>query len=270
MLEVDGFPEEWVRQANRMDEVWVPSEFNRRGFLDSGLKRPIHTMPLGVDPEYFHPGIVGHRDPRGDFVFLAALEWGERKEPWLLLRAFHDAFAAREPVRLLCKINNRDPAVNVQQEIRRLGLAASGGRISYLFNLEFPYYQLGSLYRSADCFVAASRGEGWDMPLMEAMACGLPAIATDWGGHREFFHDGVGYPLNVLDTVPAAARCEYYQGFRWAEPDPEHLRSLLREVYENRGEARRRGDAAAREVAERWTWAAAARKIVERLDAIRA
>ncbi len=269
MLEVDGFPAEWVRQANRMDEVWVPSELNRQGFLDCGLKRPIHKLPLGVDPEYFHPGIEACRSPAGDFVFLTALEWGERKEPWLLLKAFNDTFTAREPVLLLCKVNNRDPAVSVQQEIRRLGLDPAGGRIAYLFNLEFPYYQLGSLYRSADCFVATSRGEGWDMPLMEAMACGLPAIATDWGGHREYFHAGVGYPLSILGTVPAAARCAYYEGFRWAEPDPEHLRALLREVYEHRDEARRRGAAAAREVAEKWTWAAAARKIVDRLDAIR-
>ncbi len=269
MLEVDGFPEEWVRQANRMDEVWVPNELNRQGFLECGLKRPIYKLPLGVDTHYFHPGIKAYRNLRGEFVFLSVMEWGERKEPWLLLKAFSETFHAGEPVRLLCKVINRDLAVNVQRSIRRLELQASGGRISYLFNLEFPHYQLGSLYRSADCFVATSRGEGWDMPLMEAMACGLPAIATDWGAHREYFHPGVGYPLSIHGTVPAVARCADYEGFRWAEPDGEHLRSLLREVYENRVEAAQRGAAAAREVAEKWTWDAAAGKIAERLDTIR-
>jgi hypothetical protein len=269
MLEVDGFPKEWVRQARRMDEVWVPSELNRQGFLDGGLDRPVYKIPLGVDPRYFHEGVKGHPNPLSEFVFLTVLEWGERKEPWLLLKAFSDVFSAREPVRLLCKVINRDPSVRLKDEIRRLGLAASGGRISFLFNFEFPYYQLGSLYHSADAFVSTSRGEGWNMPLMEAMACGLPAIATDWGAHREFFHGGVGYPLEVRGTVPADARCPYYEGFRWADPDPEHLRALLREVYENREEARRRGAAAAREVADKWTWAHSARRIVERLDAIR-
>src|SRR6185295_1988499 len=48
MLEVDGFPRDWVRAAQKMDEVWVPSEFNRQGFLDSGLTRPIEIIPLGV------------------------------------------------------------------------------------------------------------------------------------------------------------------------------------------------------------------------------
>ena len=270
MLEVDGFPAEWVRQANRMDEVWVPSDFNRRGFLDCGLERPIYTIPLGVDPQHFHPGIEAHPNPLREFVFLASFEWGERKAPGLLLQAFNDTFTASEPVRLLCKINNRDTAVGVREAIRRLGLRDSGGKITYLFNFQFPYYQLGSLYRSADCFLATSRGEGWDMPLMEAMACGLPAIATDWGAHQDFFHDGIGYPLRILGTGPAVARCPYYEGFRWAEPDPEHLRSLMREVYENRDDAARRGAAAARQIGERFTWASTAQRIVERLDAIRA
>ena len=106
------------------------------------------------------------------------------------------------------------------------------------------------------------------MPLMEAMACGLPAIATDWGAHREFLHEGISYPLRIRGTVPAVAKCPYYAGFSWADPDPEHLRHLLRQVYEDRVEASRRGAAAAAEVAERWSWSATGKKIRERLAAI--
>jgi glycosyltransferase involved in cell wall biosynthesis len=268
MLEVDGFPKEWVREANRLDEIWVPSELNRQGFLDCGLTRPIFKIPLGVDPAYFHPGIRSVRNPHGELVFLASFEWGERKDPWLLLQTFNDVFSASEPVRLVCKVINRDPTISVKEEIRRLGLRESGGRISYLLNVDFPHYQLGCLYRSADCFVTTSRGEGWDMPLMEALACGLPCIATDWGGHREFFHSGIGYPLEVRRLVPAVARCPYYSGFRWADPDPEHLRHLLRTVYEQREEAARLGAAAAREMAARFTWRQSAGRIVERLEQI--
>ena len=268
MLEVDGFPREWVRQANEMDEVWVPTEFNRQAFLASGLKRPIHRIPLGVDPNYFHPGIQGFPNPMGEFVFVSNFEWGERKEPWLLLKTFNDEFSAREPVRLLCKIINVDSEVQVQSEIRRLELRQTGGKISFLINREFPHYQLGSFYRSADCFISAGRGEGWDMPLMEAMACGLPTIATDWGAHTEFAHDGIGYLLRVQGTIPAVSKCPYYEGYSWADPDPEHLRFLLRHVYENPKEARRKGQAAAAEMAKKWTWDRAAQKIVARLDAL--
>lgn len=270
MLEVDGFPADWVRQANRMDEVWVPSSFNREGLLRSGLQRPVEVMPLGVDPSRFHPGVTGYPNPHGEMVFLSVFEWGERKEPWLLLQAFNETFRAEEPVRLVCKVMNRDPDISVKGEIRQLGLREGGGRISYLHNLDLPYHQLAALYRSADCFVVASRGEGWNMPLMEAMACGLPAIATDWGGQADFLHEGIAYPLRVRAVVPAVAKCPYYAGFSWAEPDAEHLRHLLRHIYENRAEAQRRGAAAAREMAERWTWDHAARRIVERLEQLSA
>ena len=57
MLEVDGLPREWVRRANKMDEVWTPSHFNAGTFRASGVDRPIHVMPLGVNPAFFNPNI---------------------------------------------------------------------------------------------------------------------------------------------------------------------------------------------------------------------
>ena len=83
---------------------------------------------------------------------------------------------------------------------------------------------------------------------MEAAACGVPSIATGWGAHTDFLHEGIGYPLQVRGTVPAVARCPYYAGFSWADPDVDHLRNLLRTAFEDGDETRRRGSAAAEEV----------------------
>jgi hypothetical protein len=268
MLEVDGFPGEWVRQANEMDEVWVPSAFNRDGLAASGVTKPLHVMPLGVDPDHFHPEIRGVPNPNGDFVFLSNFEWNERKAPQLLLSVFNRTFRASEPVLLVCKVLNRQWERNVTAEVRALGLPSTGGRVAFLYNRDYPYSQMGTLYRSADCYVSASRGEGWDMPLLEAMACGLPAIATDWGAHREFVHDGIAWPLRIRGLVPAVSYNPNYEGFRWADPDPDHLAGLLRHVFENRDEARAKGARAAAEMAARWSWRRAAERIRARLDAI--
>ena len=92
MLEVNGFPAEWVRQANAMDEVWTPTEFNRQGLIDSGVTKPVHVVPLGIDPDHFNPDIRRIENPRGDFVFLSIFEWGERKYPELMLKVFNQVF----------------------------------------------------------------------------------------------------------------------------------------------------------------------------------
>ena len=91
MLETDGIPAEWARQANLMDEVWCPSEFNVKTFRDSGVTRPIHVIPLGIDPGYFNPQIRTSRVSER-YTFLSVFEWGERKAPELLMRAFNDEF----------------------------------------------------------------------------------------------------------------------------------------------------------------------------------
>lgn len=268
MLEVDGFPADWVSKANTMDELWVPSDFNREGLIRSGVTKPVHVMPLGVDVDHFHPAIAPHPNPRGEFVFMANFEWGERKQPELLFKVFNQTFKAQEPVVLVCKVMNRNGLLNVRDCLRALRLKPGGGRMAMIYNREFPYHQMGSFYRSGDCFVSAGRGEGWDMPLMEAMACGLPTIATDWGGHTQFITPENSYPLAIRGTVPAEANCPYYEGFSWADPDPDHLSVLLRQVFENQEEARAKGRLAAEEMRTRWTWQHAAQRIVARLDAI--
>ena len=263
MLEVSGLPEEWVDGCNAMTEVWVPSSFNRETFVDSGVRRPVHVMPLGVDVHYFNPGITAFR-PSPRYTFLSVFEWGERKGAELLLQAYADEFKASEDVLLLLSVYNRDRAIDVRHEVAR-ALPSSSPPVVVMVNPEFAASQMAALYRSADCFVLPSRGEGWGMPVLEAMACGLPAIATQWSAMADFLDQTVGYPLAVKALVPARARCPWYEGFDWAEPDVEHLRVLMRTVAENPVEARRRGMAAAASVAASYSLEEAARRVKDRL-----
>ena len=91
------------------------------------------------------------------------------------------------------------------------------------------------------------------MPIMEAMACGLPVIATNWSAQTEFMDESNSYPLRVEKLVPAEARCVYYTGFRWAKPDAQPSRHLLRHVADHPAEAAAKGAHAAHTIASRFT-----------------
>ncbi len=267
MLEVDGLPADWVLACNRMDEIWVPTHWGRERFAESGVKRPIKVMPLGYDPRIFHSDGLPAR-PDGRFTFLSVFEWGERKAPDLLLRSFCRAFTRKDDVLLVLRVNNFDGHVDVAEQIEAMRLPEESPPIALLYNTHIRRPDLGKLYRSADCFVLPTRGEGWGMPILEAMACGVPVIATAWSGPTEFLTERVGYPLRSRGLVKAEAKCPYYEGLRWADPDPDQLVELLREVRSHPEEARRRGACATEEAASRWTWEAAARRIEERLREI--
>ena len=263
MLEVTGLPKEWVAGCNAMDEVWVPTQFNVETFRNSGVTVPMHVMPLGVDTSYFHPEIKGSR-PTDAFTFLSIFEWGERKAPEILLQAFSDEFSAEDDAVLLLSIFSRDPSVNVAAELARYQRPGRG-RIVAVINPEFASYQMGSLYRSADAFVLPTRGEGWGQPILEAMACGLPTIATNWSAQASFLNEDRGFPINLRGLIPAEARCPYYDGFSWADPDIDHLRAQMRFVYENPLEAQKRGLEAADWVAQNLTWDHTAMRVRDRL-----
>ena len=63
------------------------------------------------------------------------------------------------------------------------------------------------LYEGADAFVLATHGEGWGLPIMEAMASGVPAIATDWGGQTEFMDANNSWPVRICARLAFARMC---------------------------------------------------------------
>ncbi len=267
MLETTGIPKEWVKQANQMDEVWVPSKFNVDTFKNSGVQVPIYVMPLGIDPDYYNIKIKSYKK-HTKYTFLSVFEWGERKAPEILLNAYAKAFNQKDEVILLCKIFNKDGSIDIEKEIKKLDLPSDSAEIVFLYNMEITDYQMPALYRSADCFVLPTRGEGWGMPILEAMACGKPVIATNWSAQTEFLHSDNAYLLEVEKLIDAQAKCPYYKGFQWANPSEEHLIYLLRYVYEHQEEAEKKGLVAADEVRKLWTWEETGKKIKNRIGAI--
>ncbi|MDZ4720212.1 MAG: glycosyltransferase [Roseiflexaceae bacterium] len=267
MHETDRLPIDWVQQCNQMDEVWTPTHWGADAFRASGVTRPLHVIPLGFNPDYFHPGIQG-RKPHNRFVFLSVFDWIERKGPDILVQAYLQTFRPDDDVVLLLKVMNSDPYFDLQRHVAELIGSGPHPAIVLVHNQKIAAAQLGSLYKSADCFVLPTRGEGWGMPTLEAMACGLPVISTGWGAQSEFLHEQIGFPLRIRGFRPAVTRSPYYAGTNWAEPDRDHLCTLMRYVYENPAQAQAIGAHAATDVHQRWTWSKAAERIIARLEAL--
>ena len=103
---------------------------------------------------------------------------------------------------------------------------------------------LAALYRGCDVFVLPYRGEGFGMPLLEAMACGKPVITTAAGSALHFCSEKTAYfvPAReelVPDEPPPLG--ELVGKFTWYEPDRGELARLLRHVYKHPDEAGRQG-----------------------------
>jgi glycosyltransferase involved in cell wall biosynthesis len=252
-----------VVQANQMDEVWTPSEWGAGVFRASGVTRPIHVIPLGFDPACYRPG-PAREQLRERTIFLSVFEWGARKGWEVLLRAYRSAFQASDPVLLLLKVDSRAPA-NPLGELSAL-LPDPSPPVGLIYNQPLGPARMAELYRSADCFVLPTRGEGWGMPILEAMACGVPAIATDWSAPTTFLTPQNGYPLAVRALVPADPQNRYMRGAQWADPDLDRLVELLREVAGDPAGRAQRGQQAAAD-AQRWTWDRAIDRVLERIQA---
>lgn len=124
---------------------------------------------------------------------------------------------------------------------------------------DVPQQEMPRLYGAMDAFVSPTRGEGWGRPHIEAMAMGLPVVATNWSGLTEFVHEGVAYPLRYTHLAPIPDGA--FRGHLQAEADIADLRRLMRHLAEQPEEARAVGRAARREVETQFTPAGVARYV---------
>lgn len=276
MLETDRISDFWVRQCNAMDEIWVPTQFNRETFTNSGVDPgKIHVVPLGTDLKRFRAGLQPLRVPgKKGFAFLANGEWIPRKGFDILVRAYAQEFAGIEDVTLILKAYDNsayDPdGKAIRQQVYRILSEVGNPRpphIVFLTQVLRPE-EVPSLYAAADCYVLPTRGEGWNHPAVEASACGVPVITTNWSGHLEFLNEANSYliPVERLEPVPpyGVPNDQVYAGSNWAVPSLEATRWLMRHVFSHREQARARAKSA-REAVQALTWENSARVALERL-----
>ena len=272
----DRFTEAAVAEMNRLDEVWVTSEFQKEAALSSGVKRDVFVMPLGLDPDYLSGGIKSY-PLSGRFAFLANVEWGAGFAGETLLRAFTDEFAAADKVVLVMNVASpvddeagawasesalAGGSAQVEEAVEALALPMDRAPVVFVVDHEIAPYQAGCLYRSADCVVVMDRSAEPGTVVIESIACGVPVIASDWGSTASLVD---GLAVRGVESANVAAP---EAGLSWAEPSYESLRAALRAAYAGDDEARRKALDTGEGFRFERSWDALAGRIIERLDVI--
>jgi len=270
--EFGSVPAAWVEEINaNVDELWVPSEYVRSMYTADGVApERVVVVPNGVDLEVFRPRTPDEQpqQPAGlRFLFVGGLIL--RNGPDLLLQAFKRAFGERRDVTLVIKDFGADGVYAGGNREPFLEHVASGRLPTVEFhNQDVTTDELAALYRSCDVLVHPYRGEGFGMPVLEAMASGLPAIVTAGGPTDEFCPPDAGWRIRSTRTAMPLELLGPFTPVRtpWMlEPDLDHLVELLLEVATNPAEIRARGTQA-RAVAERLSWDVVASRYQQRID----
>lgn len=191
------------------------------------------TFPWGVDLDHFRPGAgTDLRSRLGweeAFVFLSTRSWEPLYGVELLVEAFLAAAARLPSLRLLLLgQGSREKAI-----LGRIARARMDDRVHRPGPV--PLSMLPDYYRAADVYVSASRSDGSSVSLLEALACGIPALVSDIPGNREWVEPDV-------------------QGWLFADGDEADLSTAMVSAYDRRQELGRLGDEARRRAESRANW----------------
>ena len=228
-------PPEAVARLARFRGVLAPSRLVAKVLVDSGVDLPIH--PYRHVPNIQPFLAIEPRQREGRTIFLHVSSCFPRKGVDVLLAAFALAFRASDAVELVIK-GHPNPHNDVEEQIARLRATDPDAPAIRYIDADLGEADLLALYQSADAMVLPSRGEGLNLPAIEALAAGLPLIVTGWGGHLDFCGPD---EARLLEWRFAPARGHVSTDTSvWAEPEVGDLVEALLEMVRDPDTARTR------------------------------
>ena len=247
---------------------WAATAFERFGFPPER----IHVVPHGIDPEVFRPDAAARAKIRGAlgaqnrflFMSVGAMTWNKGLD--VLLAAFARVLESEPDLRLVLKGAD---ALYPSQHLLREALAALSARAREAVAGALVYegrtlsaQGMAHLMAAADCYVAPYRAEGFNMPVLEAMACGVPVLCTEGGPTDEFTEPA--FAERIRSRIVPVPLSDAESGDALA-PDVDHLVQLMRDAARQRDRAGAQGARAAAHAREFFTWDAVTDRLLERL-----
>lgn len=289
MFEATALPRDFVAPLSAVDELWVPSRFVADLYIASGVaKEAVVVVPESVDTDTYNPEVVaplGVNPPwntygidvvtsPAPFRFFSMFneESAHRKGVSETVIAFINSFPSTDNVVLYLPRVFAGQADNIQRLMEGVDSSISFKevmlRMGHIKPYDFiPQADLPSFYKTMDCLVLPTVGEGWGRPISEAMAMALPVIVTGWSGETEFARQDNSFLLEY-DLVEDARLSKPEHRIRTARARIPSLQAAMREVFLNQQAARERGRKARELIVARYSGPAVAEIVRRQLKRI--
>jgi glycosyltransferase involved in cell wall biosynthesis len=228
--EIGQFPPEWADAFALVDEVWAATRFQWRAY-QAASQVPVFLMP----PAVVLPNIgdlrrvAPSRQKSGRFRFIFPFDpnsFLSRKNPVAAIRAFRLAFPRSDrSVELMLRVNGR-PDRSI--EWRAVQAAIHGDTRIVVISATMDRVASLALVRDADCLVSSHRTEGFGRNIAEAIALGVPVLATGGSGPDDFLRRGER--MAFRPRVVAANEYPFAKGMSWSDPVVADLARNMRRM----------------------------------------
>lgn len=273
--EGDRIPLYWLHNITdtRVDGILVPSEHSKEAILTvvkdnaaplyDEIFEKIHVIPHGYDPAKFYP----LNNTPDKFRFIANKGWSQglhdRGGIQWLIKAFVEEFKRGEEVELRIKINSsyNAPDWTVEKEMGKLGIKKGQGALVLMCADNLDDAGLNRFYSEGTVFVTTSMADAFNIPCIEAMACGLPVCTTNYGGQTDFVNDKNGWLIDKGKLVNWSKELQYEET-KWFKPNIATIKKVLRDIYDNKDQVNKKAMLAI-ETAQGYTWNKSAEKLVK-------
>lgn len=222
-------PHNYIADFNKyLSGIGTMSEYVTQILKDNGLEIPVKTMGIGVQlvPNFAELSPY-HLNTKKKNKFLHISSAFPRKGVDVLLKGYFDAFTAKDDVCLVLK-TFPNPHNNVESILAELrGKHPNPPEVEWI-NCDLSDEQLNSLYKACDCYVQTARGEGFGLPVAEAMLAKVPVIVCANSGMADFCNEDTAV---LVDFVQAPAHTHVTtEGAlsMWFEPVQSDLTAKLR------------------------------------------
>lgn len=235
MCEGDTVPDSWKPYLQKATRILVPSKFVQDAFSKVGFET--NVVPLGYDPEVFTFKPKVESNP---YTFLHYEAFQDRKGWEDLLDAWNISGLAQEEFDAKLIFKTIQPFTKVTEILksRNIELPYNVSVISG----PLPHESINGLLHAVDCFVFPSRGEGFSLPPIEAMATGTPVILSKAHSHLDFYDERFMYGVDCNIKIPATTEFALDQQGSFVRCNVDILAKALRHVYDNKQEAKEKGE----------------------------